>query len=74
MSNNHSSIHDRTLNNENLAGPEPHLNGHGNNHHNLRDRTLNNENLTAPTPRMESDHPLEKDFSPDGNGKHTLIL
>lgn len=57
-------IHDRTLNNENLAGPEPRATG--SNHNNLFDRTQNNENLTAPGPRLDSIAPLEKDFSQNG--------
>lgn len=65
MTSNHESLHDRTLANENLAGPEPHLSAGSNGHHNIRNSTLNNENLTAPTPRLD-DVPLEKDFSRNG--------
>lgn len=72
MSHHNESLRERTLNNENLAGPEPHLEG-GSNHHNVRDRTLNNENLTAPTPRMDGDAPLEKDFSPNGTGNLAIL-
>lgn len=62
----HADIHDRTLNNENLAGPEPRA--VGSNNHNIFDRTQNNENLTAPIPgsRLDSIAPLEKDFSQNG--------
>ena len=54
------ALRESTMNNTNLAGPEPRVNG-GHNHHNLHDRTHMNENLTAPTPRVGD--PLEKDFS-----------
>ncbi|CAI6337213.1 unnamed protein product [Periconia digitata] len=59
MSYHHESLREKTLNNENLAGPHANYQGIGDNHSNLHDRTMNNENLTAPSP----DAPLEKDFS-----------
>lgn len=62
MAHNHDSLRERTLNNENLAGPEINRAGVGNNHSDLHDRTRNNENLTAPVPDMTSPT-LEKDFS-----------
>lgn len=70
MSPHHDNIRERTLNNENLAGPEPHVTS-GHNHHSLKDRTQI-ENLTAPTPRMDGDAPIEKDFS--SIGMHTFPL
>ncbi|KAJ4359855.1 uncharacterized protein N0V89_000411 [Didymosphaeria variabile] len=66
MANQHENLRERTLNNENLAGPEVNRGGVGGNHANLMDRTHNNENLTAPTPDLSA--PLEKDFS---NGSKT---
>lgn len=59
MSNQHESLHEKTLNNENLAGPQVNYNGVGGNHSNLHDRTANNQNLTPPSPGA----PLERDFS-----------
>lgn len=75
MSHHHQNLQDRTLNNENLAGPEPLLQAR-NGHSNLYDRTQNNENLTppSPAPRLDSIAPLEKDFSQNGysNGHEHL--
>ncbi|KAL1594374.1 hypothetical protein SLS60_010134 [Paraconiothyrium brasiliense] len=70
MAHQHESLRERTLNNENLAGPEINRGGVGGNHGDLMDRTHNNENLTAPTPDLSA--PLEKDFSngPYSNGYH----
>ncbi|PVI06299.1 hypothetical protein DM02DRAFT_649812 [Periconia macrospinosa] len=59
MSHHHESLREKTMNNENLAGPQINYEGIGDNHSNLHDRTANNENLTAPS----RDGPLEKDFS-----------
>jgi hypothetical protein len=67
MAPHYDTLHEKTLNNENLAGSEPHVTS-GHNHHDLHDRTHMNENLTAPTPRMDSEAPIEKDFS--NNGMH----
>jgi len=53
----HESVRERTLNNENLAGPRVNEAGVGHNHHDLHDRTQNNQNLTPASPV------LEKDFS-----------
>ncbi|KAF2636761.1 GPR1/FUN34/YaaH-class plasma membrane protein-like protein [Massarina eburnea CBS 473.64] len=61
MSHNHESLRERTMNNENLAGPRINPNGVGNDRNNIHDRTLNNENLSP-------DGPLEKDFSRNSNG------
>lgn len=67
MSNQHESLHEKTLNNENLAGPQVNYNGVGGNHSNLHDRTANNQNLTPPSPGA----PLERDFS--RNSEFTLF-
>lgn len=62
-----NNLRERTLNNENLAGPEVNRAGVGGNHADLHDQTLMNENLTPPMSGMTSP-PLEKDFS-NGTGK-----
>lgn len=61
MANQHESLRERTLNNNNLAGPEINRAAIGGDHADLSNRTQNNENLTAPTPDLSA--PLEKDFS-----------
>ncbi|KAJ4291634.1 hypothetical protein N0V90_009529 [Kalmusia sp. IMI 367209] len=72
MSQHDESLRERTLNNENLAGPEMNGAGVGGDHHNLHDQTAKNENLTAPTPPDMTSPVLEKDFSngPFSNGYH----
>lgn len=57
----HEGIREKTLNNENLAGPHINRDGINGDHSDLVNRTHNNENLTAPTP--DRSIPLEKDFS-----------
>lgn len=69
MSHNHDSLRERTLNNENLAGPEPYLNGVETHRCTVHNGILNNENLAAPTPRVD-DAPLEKDFSQNGSSSY----
>ncbi|KAF2443270.1 hypothetical protein P171DRAFT_58848 [Karstenula rhodostoma CBS 690.94] len=70
MAHHNESLRERTLNNENLAGPEINRAGVSEDHADLIDRTHNNGNLTAPTLDMSA--PLEKDFSnsPYSNGYH----
>lgn len=67
---NGATIRESTLNNENLAGPEPHM-PTVNNHNGFHNQTLNNENLTSPPTQRDMGAPLEKDFSHNGNGKYT---
>lgn len=72
METHHESLRERTMNNENLAGPEINRAGVTGDHTSLSGRTQNNENLTAPLQPDVTSPPLEKDFSygPFGNGYH----
>lgn len=59
----HETLRERTMNNENLAGPEINRAGVTGDHTSLSGRTQHNENLTAPLHPDVTSPPLEKDFS-----------
>lgn len=63
MANYNDNLRERTMNNENLAGPEINRAGVTGDHTSLSGRTQNNENLTAPLQPDMTSPPLEKDFS-----------